>query len=276
MDRIRLSKLKGSLDTFLMKRKKKSLLFNGLEKRKEFVAFQELLTKAITKHVEAVVTESVVADAKSVVEKADEALNKKILAILRKSWKPFNKFLSKEKTLNYLIWSGEKGGQAAADLMGVDGSFKLKNSKLVAQLEKRTTFLLDSMDETTLESVRVALVNGISKDLTISEIQTSIHAKFQDEISPYRAEMITRTEFANAATVVSKETYTKNGVEQWQWIQPAGDDDDVCTENDGEIVDIGDTFPSGDDRPPAHPNCKCDVIPVLPKDFDTTDAWLGN
>lgn len=35
---------------------------------------------------------------------------------------------------------------------------------------------------------------------------------------------------------------------------------DICDENDGESVDIGDTFPSGDDMPPAHPNCKCTVF----------------
>lgn len=276
MDRTRLSRLKGSLDVFLAKRKKKSVLFRGFENKKQAKDFQSTVTKAIVKHSDAVITESLLNDALAIVGKADDATNKKVTALLKKAWKPMSKFLSKDKTLSYLVWSGEQGGQAAVDMMGADGTFNLEDSKIIGMLDKRSTFLIDSMDETALDSLRVAITDGLERDLTMSELQSAIHAKFEDEIGPYRAEMITRTEFANAATLVSKETYTQNGVETWTWVQPEGDDDDICTDNDGESVPIGDEFPSGDDRPPAHPNCKCDVIPDLPKDFDASDAWLGD
>lgn len=276
MDRTRLSKLKGSLNLFLAKRKRKSVLFRGFEQRKQVVEFRGVVLKAMVKHADAVITKELLNDALSVVGKADDATNKKILALLKKAWKPMSNFLSSDKTLSYLIWSGEQGGQAAADLIGADGTFRLKNSKIIDLLDKRSTFLIDSMDETALDSLRVAITDGLERDLTMTELQNVIHAKFEDEIGPYRAEMITRTEFANAAGAVAKETYQKNDVETWTWVQPAGDEDDVCTENDGVSVKIGDTFPSGDDNIPAHPNCKCDILPDLPKDFDTTDLWLGD
>jgi hypothetical protein len=35
---------------------------------------------------------------------------------------------------------------------------------------------------------------------------------------------------------------------------------DVCQENaDAGWIDMDDTFPSGDDEPPAHPHCDCDI-----------------
>jgi hypothetical protein len=38
----------------------------------------------------------------------------------------------------------------------------------------------------------------------------------------------------------------------------------ICEENADEgDIDLDDVFPSGDDSPPAHPNCECAVIPVV-------------
>jgi hypothetical protein len=56
-------------------------------------------------------------------------------------------------------------------------------------------------------------------------------------------------------------TYTDAGLGSVQWygIDPCP----ICADNDGEIVALGDSFPSGDSEPPAHPNCLCTILPVL-------------
>jgi hypothetical protein len=38
----------------------------------------------------------------------------------------------------------------------------------------------------------------------------------------------------------------------------------VCAKNDGQVIVIGQTFASGDTQPPAHPHCRCVLLPVIP------------
>jgi hypothetical protein len=45
-----------------------------------------------------------------------------------------------------------------------------------------------------------------------------------------------------------------------QWLLSADACED-CAAYDGVVVDLDDDFGEGD--PPLHPNCRCDVLPVL-------------
>jgi hypothetical protein len=47
---------------------------------------------------------------------------------------------------------------------------------------------------------------------------------------------------------------------QWLVFDPCK----ICAQNANQIVNIGQQFPSGDQRPPAHPNCRCALAPVIP------------
>jgi hypothetical protein len=73
--------------------------------------------------------------------------------------------------------------------------------------------------------------------------------------------VIARTETADALVQANVAEYRDNDISQIQWL--VGDPCDICAENANEIVDIGETFASGDQYPPAHPNCVCDVSPVV-------------
>jgi hypothetical protein len=39
---------------------------------------------------------------------------------------------------------------------------------------------------------------------------------------------------------------------------------DICAKNDGQVIQIGQSFASGDQQPPAHPHCRCVLLPVIP------------
>ena len=87
--------------------------------------------------------------------------------------------------------------------------------------------------------------------------------------SPERALTIAITEGQRAKIEANLDSYAANNVEQIEWT--TNDPCPECEQNDGEIVNMGDEFPSGNTKPPVHPNCQCDVIPVMPDLSGTPD-----
>lgn len=121
----------------------------------------------------------------------------------------------------------------------------------------------DSTRELLRGDVTAALKDGLSNDALAERIAGSY--AFSDD----RALMIARTETAFADVAGNMIAYRESGeVEQKQWITGEGCCDD-CLALDKIIVDIDEDFPDdGGDGPPLHPNCRCDVVPLLrePKD----------
>jgi SPP1 gp7 family putative phage head morphogenesis protein len=115
-------------------------------------------------------------------------------------------------------------------------------------------------------TVTQAMEEGWSNDRLSDELQDNY------AFSESRADTIARTETAYADVQGNMDAYRESGmVEQKQWI--VGDECcDDCEMLDGEIVGIDEDFPDGaGDSPPLHPNCRCDVIPVLSED-DTSNT----
>ena len=87
--------------------------------------------------------------------------------------------------------------------------------------------------------------------------------------SSERAETIARTETAAADVQGNMEAYREaadNGIEVLKkWITANDDLVSVDCAMNGESDPIGldEAFPSGASEPPEHPNCRCDILPVL-------------
>lgn len=122
-----------------------------------------------------------------------------------------------------------------------------------------------AIDQTTRDMVRETIASGLAdndgSDAIIAELQDSY------AFSSERAEMISRTEIANANSQAALDGYqiaAEAGVSlKKQWIL-GQDPCDICQENaDAGAIDLDDDFPSGDDTSPAHPNCECAVIPIV-------------
>lgn len=94
-------------------------------------------------------------------------------------------------------------------------------------------------------------------------------ARYQTSVHRYRANTIARTETMRAASEGRQQSWNQ-GMTQgfidslWQkeWIAE-GDACDICQAIDGKRIGVKDSFPVGE--PPAHPNCRCDVLLVPPK-----------
>lgn len=92
--------------------------------------------------------------------------------------------------------------------------------------------------------------------------------------SDSRAEMIARTESAKADVHGNIQGWKASGVVESKQFLAAPDCCDECQELDGEVVGLDDTFSDGSDGAPLHPNCRCNVLPVL-SDESTESADGG-
>lgn len=121
--------------------------------------------------------------------------------------------------------------------------------------------MISEIEETTRGDVsRIigdAMEGGWSNDKVASALDEGY--AFSDD----RADMIARTETAYADVAGNVASYEEAGVERKRWVL-GSDSCDLCQANeDAGEIDFNDTFPSGDFAPPGHPNCTCDIIPVL-------------
>lgn len=119
--------------------------------------------------------------------------------------------------------------------------------------------LIKGLDATTRERVRElvdqAIAEGWSNDTLADALDND--GVFGDA----RAEMIARTESAAADVQGNLIGWKESGVVAGkEWKTGAGCCDE-CEALEGEIVPLDEEFPDGD--PPAHPNCRCDVLPVM-------------
>jgi len=122
-----------------------------------------------------------------------------------------------------------------------------------------------SIKESTRDKLRTtigsAIEEGWSSDRLADEIADS------EAFSAARAETIARTELAFANARGAMAGYRASGVVTGKVWLLGEEACDICQGNaDAGEIGIDETFPSGDDAPPAHPNCVCDVAPVLGSD----------
>jgi hypothetical protein len=168
-------------------------------------------------------------------------------------------------------------GELAKDDGPVINGFQLTNKNYIAALNNQANYLLNKsmIDSTTLSRLVSLIADGKESLLTNDEIADQITGEFS-EISDYRATMIARTEVAQAMSTGDLATLKENGIKTKAWVV-AGPGGDLCDDNadDGQIA-VDDVFSSGDDAPPAHPNCEC-YLEAGEIDLDDPDLtiWSG-
>lgn len=128
---------------------------------------------------------------------------------------------------------------------------------------------------------------GLASGMTLEQAMAAANGptgRYQQQIHRYRAMTIARTEIMRANSQGRKAAWDQGLTGGWisptsqkEWI--AEDDAcDICAEINGMHVGIQDDFPAGE--PPAHPNCRCDVLLIpdaVPEDLaELSDAELDS
>lgn len=119
------------------------------------------------------------------------------------------------------------------------------------------------IDEVTRDSVRRVVSESVEGGWSNSRLAEALRESYA--FSAERAMTIARTETTFADVQGNMIAYAESGVVKGKrWI--VGDQEKLCDEcqqnNEQGEIPFGDLFASGQAAPPAHPNCRCDVIPV--------------
>jgi SPP1 gp7 family putative phage head morphogenesis protein len=123
------------------------------------------------------------------------------------------------------------------------------------------------------ESTRAGLRQYVSDAISGGWSNDKLAAQIEDSyaFSHERAALVARTETNMASNAGALNGYVASGVvDGKQWL--TAEDDLVsedCQENgaagpngDG-VLPLDEDYPSGDDAPPAHPNCRCTLAPYI-------------
>ncbi|GIK83029.1 MAG: hypothetical protein BroJett024_41340 [Alphaproteobacteria bacterium] len=153
---------------------------------------------------------------------------------------------------NARAWAGAR----AAEMVGMR---RMPDGLLVPNPSARWQ-ITEGTREFLRTQVNAALEEGWSAQRLRSEILDSV------AFDGARAMTIARTEIAKADTAGSMEGYRASGIvvgKRWLTAQDEKVSDECRACEDAGQIGLNDKFPSGEDAPPNHPNCRCVVLPVL-------------
>lgn len=142
------------------------------------------------------------------------------------------------------------------------------NERAVEYAKERAAELVKNIRESTRNMLRADIAEAMADGWSNDELRDAIMDNYG--FSPERADVIARTETAYADVAGNLEGYRASGVvTRKKWITGAGCCD-LCDALNGVTIDLDEDFDTEDgpiDGPPYHPNCRCDVSPVV----DTQD-----
>lgn len=110
--------------------------------------------------------------------------------------------------------------------------------------------------DSTREMIQSMVADATDQGLTTDELASMIEDSFA--FSEERASMIARTEVAMANQAGQMIGYVESGVVAGTEWTTAEDDlvsDDCVANAEAGVIPLGELYPSGDEAPPAHPNC---------------------
>lgn len=120
--------------------------------------------------------------------------------------------------------------------------------------------------DSTRELIKADVIKGVEEGWSVQMLSQAIQKNVA--FSPERAAKIAQTELAMADTQGNKAAFieAKNmGVAlKWEWFTAKNERVcPVCRTNHEAVREIGEPFPSGHTETPAHPLCRCALLPVV-------------
>jgi len=129
--------------------------------------------------------------------------------------------------------------------------------------QKHTATLVKGINNETREQMRGVITQAIKQKRGIPGLSRDIQSQISS-MGKARSVMIARTETADALQNAFMDRAKDMNITGKEWV--VTDPCPICEENgNAGVIPIDKPFPSGDMRPPAHPNCRCALAPVMLK-----------
>jgi HK97 family phage portal protein len=182
-----------------------------------------------------------------------------------------------------VIAAGAEAGVQSLGSVGVDARFDVLSEQVEEYIQQSATRLANELGGTTATDIESLIGEGVRNGESINEINQRIQASHA--FSTQRADMIARTETANAFTQGQLEAWDQSGIIGTKtWVlspepcefceavsrngtiplkQPYANIGDTITGADGGTMTVGFRTIQG---PPLHPYCLCDVVGNLIED----------
>jgi len=126
---------------------------------------------------------------------------------------------------------------------------------------KRCATLVTQMNQETRDRLAKVIGDAIKEKRGIPGLARDIRKEF-DDMTKYRSELIARTESCDALEQAFMDRADDLGITGKEWV--VVDPCPICEENEAVgVISVDQAFPSGHIRPPAHPNCRCALAPVM-------------
>jgi len=129
--------------------------------------------------------------------------------------------------------------------------------------QKHCAQLVTRMDKESKDLIAQTVADAVENKRGIGGLARDLRHQFED-MSRNRSITIARTETCDASEQGFMDTAKGMGVTGKEWI--THDPCEICAQNEDIILPLDGVFPSGDERPPAHPNCRCALAPVMLKE----------
>lgn len=161
-------------------------------------------------------------------------------------------------------------GAANAEL---GGSIHLENPRAVAWVSQHAAEAVTGINDTTRAELQQIIQAGVETGTSYDSIARQIVGRLEQYATGdasakirSRAHLIAVTEVGTAyvqGNVMVGEQLTDAGLElEKAWL--TAEDEGVCPECDGnageEYIPFGESFSDGNDEPPGHPGCRCDLL----------------
>lgn len=151
----------------------------------------------------------------------------------------------------------------------------MQDPGLAAVLARQGIGIVNILDST-VDQIGTQLADSLANGDNLATAAKGIVDFLDGDLT--RAYLVADTEMCRAMSGAQMSTYRQNAVAWLQWL--GADDEKVCDECQENVdqgpIATGDVFPSGDTEPPAHPRCRCAVVPAQPPDQDQDQPPADN